>query len=260
MTTSDPNPAEAPPRPLAGIRVLVTRPVEVAGELCALLHAAGAETIVEPMIAIEPIAFESERLEGAAWIAVTSAAGASRLSGRAPASARIAAVGPATAAALTRGGRDADFVARGGSGAALAEELPAAPGDRVILLRSDRADAELPRRLKARGIAVEEIATYRTIPRVEPAPAAATALAAGAIDAVLVASPSAVQGLANTCGRDLGRASLISIGSTTTRAARAAGLPVAAEAAHPSARGLVAALIDCTGRAVSRPQYEQSTD
>lgn len=227
---------------LAGVRVLVTRPAEVAGPIVELLRAAGAIAIEEPMLVTTPVAYDTRRLAAARWVLLTSAFGAAQAAAHLPADAAIAVVGASTATELARRGRTADFVAAGGTGAALADELPIAAGDRVVLLRSDLAESELPRRLRARGATVDDVVCYRTVPLSEPRPGLRAALAAGGIDAILLASPSAAQGLVNSCGRDLGRAVLVTIGPTTTRAVDALGLTVAAEADAPSAEAMIAAL------------------
>ena len=59
----------------------------------------------------------------------------------------------------------------------------------------------------------------------------------GDVDAVLLASPSAVQGLVNACGGEpttYACAALIAIGPTTARAIEESGLRVAALADRPS--------------------------
>ena len=80
---------------------------------------------------------------------------------------------------------------------------------------------------------------YRTMPA---APGATKqALSELGADKILLASPSAVAGLVNRLELDVA-AEILTIGPSTTRAARAAGLTVTAEAARPSLEGLMEAM------------------
>ena len=98
---------------------------------------------------------------------------------------------------------------------------------RVLLPRSDRAGGELPAMLARAGVEVSDVVAYRTIPR---AVGADELEALGAVDAFLLASPSAVEGLLARVGaagfrRVFPRAIVAAIGPTTAEALRAAGLP-----------------------------------
>src|SRR5207237_302734 len=130
---------------------------------------------------------------------------------------------------------------------ALADGLPIEPGQRVLLLRSEVANSEVPRRLTERGALVDDVAAYRTVPREEWEADFHNRFAQGWVHAVFVASPSAAQGLVNACGTDptlYERSAIVSIGPSTSRKIRELGLPVAAEAREQSAAGLVAALVE----------------
>ena len=80
---------------------------------------------------------------------------------------------------------------------------------------------------------------YRTKPAAPTTPK--QALSELGADKILLASPSAVTGLVNRLEFDAA-ADVLSIGPSTTRAARAAGLTVTAEAARPSLEGLMEAM------------------
>lgn len=104
--------AESVDRPLAGRRIVVTRPATGAGRFCRQLAAQGAIPVRLPTIRIVPIAGNrplDEAIENVAtyqWLLVTSANGAQILTQRLldlrryiPPATRIAAIGPGTAVA-----------------------------------------------------------------------------------------------------------------------------------------------------------------
>ena len=176
--------------PLKGRVVAVTRPRGRAGELAGRLRALGAEVREVPLIEMRPRPAGELRdvvaaLGGYAWIVLTSAEGvaclssaldAERLDARALAGARIAAVGPATARALRGIGLRADLVPDVHDvehlALALADAIDsrdvssgaaASARARALLIRSSSASPELPRILRERGIAFDEVAAYDTV-------------------------------------------------------------------------------------------------
>ncbi|HEY3020238.1 MAG TPA: uroporphyrinogen-III synthase, partial [Solirubrobacteraceae bacterium] len=157
---------------------------------------------------------------------------------------------PATAAALREFGWPVDWVPDEARGAALAEGLPVRADERVLVLRSDLADGRLARRLRERGARVDDVVAYRTVPRRAPAPELRGLFADGAVDAVVLMSPSAVDGLLNACGADPGLyagAALVSAGPTTSARIRARGLTPGAEATAPTPEALIGALAGALG-------------
>ncbi|HEU0244433.1 MAG TPA: hydroxymethylbilane synthase, partial [Candidatus Limnocylindrales bacterium] len=74
-----------------------------------------------------------------------------------------AAVGDGSLAALATAGIDDAFVPALADAATLARELPLAPGDHIVLPRSDLADGALPTALRERGATVTEVVAYRTV-------------------------------------------------------------------------------------------------
>lgn len=241
-------------RDLGGRVILVTRAAEDAAEWVARLGALGATALSLPCLVCEPLRDAAlarglrAALDGAAWLVVTSRRGVdavAELAGRVPDGVRIAAVGPRTAARCGEAlGRAADLVAADGTGAGLARELRAAlvaapPRPRIVVAAADRAEEHFERALDARQVELVRLAVYRTVPAPPVEPRAD--LAALGVDTIFLASPSAVTGLVNRAVVP-GGALLISIGPSTTEAARAAGLAVAAEAARPGFEGLVEAI------------------
>jgi uroporphyrinogen-III synthase len=232
--------------------VLLTRAQGQAARLARLLEEAGAEPLELAAIAIAPPADPAllgralDRLDGYEWLVVTSANGARHgLGPPRPFPGGVAALGPATAAVLRELGWPVDWVPDEARGAALAEGLPLRPGDRVLVLRSDLADGALARRLRARGASVDDLVAYRTVPRREPSPELRRRFEEGAVDGVILMSPSAVDGLLNACGREPGLyagAALVSAGPTTSARVRARGLALGAEAATATPEAMIEAL------------------
>ena len=174
MTTAD-------HKPLAGKRVVVTRAPEQAEELVQALEAYGAELILMPMVSYaDPVNFKPldaalQELAKFDWIVFTSQNAVTFFSKRAralgidprPANSekpKIAAVGPATARAIGKEGMPLYLIAGQSHGGALAKDLrKQVNGKKVLLPRSDRAGAELPRALRAAKAKVTEVVAYRTI-------------------------------------------------------------------------------------------------
>jgi len=202
------------------VRVLVTRPKGQERELVGLLQAAGYAVVHCPLIAVEPLGDDPIDLTGYDWLVVTSANGAREIERRRGAGRpRVAAIGRATAEAI--GG--ADLVPRVSTLEGLLAEMPR-PAGRVLF-----AGAEGARRLLVRELDADFVPLYRTIELAPELPDA---------DLVVLASASAARAFGRL-GRQL---PAVSIGPETTRAARAAGVDVVAEAASHDAVGLVAAV------------------
>lgn len=267
--------------PLVGLRVLLPRPAGRTAELADMLVAAGARVVAVPLIEIAPAADDSELRSAVAdlaagafdWIAFTAVPAVDAVLATAarigvaplpPEHTRVAAVGAATARALRRAGLPVNLQpAAHGSAAALAATWPAEPAGRFVLLpRSDIASATLPDALRAAGYRIRTVVAYRTAPLPAP-PELVADLASGALDAVLLTSPSAARALAASLtgtgiasrtplANGTGTASrtplangtvIIAIGHSTAAAAAAAGLPADSIAREPTPAALIAALL-----------------
>lgn len=202
-------------------RVVVTRPVEQSDDLVRRLRRDGHDVVVCPLIAVEPVGEGPVDVAGYDWVVLTSANGARELRRRMSGEpARVAAIGEATARAFGR----ADLVPRVASQEGLLAELPR-PAGRVLF-----AGAEGARPLLAADLGADVVVLYRTRElRPEPPPDG---------DVVVVASPSAARAL-GALRRDL---AVVSIGPETTRAARAAGIPVVLEARAADVEGIAEAV------------------
>jgi uroporphyrinogen-III synthase len=180
--------------PLLGATVLVTRPAEQAGPLCARIEALGGEALRFPTIAIEPlVASPAEPCDLVVFVSVNAVAhGKQLLPALGPV--RVAAIGKATAAALREAGIAVDYVPEAGF---TSEDLLAHPdlrltaGMRALIIRGDGGRELLRETFGARGLDVQVREVYRRV-RPPVAPAALTALEArwaeGEIDIVTLTS------------------------------------------------------------------------
>jgi uroporphyrinogen-III synthase len=204
------------------MRVIVTRPRAQAGPLVAALRAHGFDSVLFPLLEIEPIGEGPIDLTGYDWVIVTSANGAVELARRRRgALPRVAAVGQQTAAELVRRRLPVDFVPSTPSQEALVAEFPR-PVGRALFVAAEGA-----RDLLAVALPADFRAAYRTIEIDPGAPPEG--------ELVLLASPSAVRAWAKLDAA----IPAITIGPRTTEEARAAGVAVVAEAQTQDVQGLV---------------------
>ena len=248
-------------RLLAGRRVLITRAEEDATRWALRLARLGATPVVFPCIMceflddVETAAALRAAVAKSGWLVLTSARGAEAvarsLGGSLPGKIQVAAVGPATARAAEDYLAEPHLVSSAGTslglGRALAGRIIGEPGipERgavvagVVVAGAAEGRDEVERTLSANGIAVIRVNVYRTVPL--PAIGERDRRTLVDVDDVLLASPSAVTGLLN---RAIVRphARVITIGPTTSLAAQAAGLRVAAEARTPTLEGMLEAM------------------
>jgi aminomethyltransferase len=245
---------------LHGRVVLLTRPRGRTAGLAELLQRQGARVVERPTIAFEPPRDAAPARAAAAaadlyaWIAVTSPQGAEALArawreartGAGPA--RLAAVGRGTARALREQGLAVSLVAEGDAaslGAALRRVARA--GERVLVVRPERAGDALPDALAAGGLVVDAVAFYRTVAAADVAETAER-LARGEFDAAVFSSPSTFHRLREAGEPVPGFAAAlktlrrVAIGGVTAAALAEAGHPATAVAESPSDAGLLDAL------------------
>jgi uroporphyrinogen III methyltransferase / synthase len=245
-------------RPLAGQTIMVTRPAHQSDALAAQVEDLGAAVVVQPAIVIDPprdwrpVDDAIQRLSSFGWIVFSSANGVASfldrlehlgLDGRALAGVRIGAIGPATAQALAERRLRADLQPAEYRAEALAESLlPAASGQRVLLVRASRGREVLAETLSAGGCEVEQVVAYESRDVTEPDPAIAEALAGGEIDWVTVTSSAIARSLVAMFGEELKRAKLAAISPLTAGVLADAGYGCAAIAEEYTSAGLVAAV------------------
>jgi len=249
--------------PLAGWRVLVTRPEEQSGALADALAAEGADPLLYPTIALAAppswAAFDAAvaDLRAYAWMIFTSPSAvrfavnrraalahdlgvAARAGLPAPAAPRVAAVGAETARALADAGVEVALVPDDQRQEGLVAALASVPaGARILFPQALGGRELLPQALAARGVHVDVVPVSQTIPLPLHDPP-------GPFDVATFASPSALK--AFLVGASTGPAALSGkvvavIGPTTEAAARASGITVDVIPPVPSVSALVAALI-----------------
>ncbi len=167
---------------LHGVRVLVARSPDRAGELVAALRATGAVPALLPLIDFEQardqhsldVAFDALGAGAYSWLVVSSvtaiqaleakaAERGTRLSSWLPGNVQVATIGPATRRALQARGISVDLAPGSQQSAAgLAGIWPEGQGS-VLLPQADIADPALRRALSSRGASVQAVTAYRTV-------------------------------------------------------------------------------------------------
>lgn len=257
--------------PLAGKRILVTRPERQSAITAQLLRQRGAEPIEIPLISIGPppdparVSEAVQRLVDFDVIAFTSVNAVERFFREVHAQggdsglfsgARVAAIGNGTASALALEGVRAGILPRTFVGEALAQAILDDPSVRqrlsrrqvrVLILRALAAREIVPDRLRKAGCAVDVVPVYTTLPI--PANHRDELMAkfeAPSIDCVMLTSSSAADRLADLLDprtSELTRNVIVaSIGPITTGTAELRGITIHLTAAEHTLAGLISAL------------------
>ncbi len=247
-------------RPLAGVRVLLTRPKELSSRLAALLRKDGAEVLELPAIRTAPIEenpllIESIRKLEAGnydWLVFTSPSGVRiffrklmELSDiRAVGGVRVAAIGQGSEKALREFGIKADFVPSVYDGETLGRELRQVckKGERLLIPRAKIGNPALIDELGRDGdLEITDLPTYDTVYASSPVIDEKAALEAGDIDYAVFTSASTVKGFAEAVGEmDYTAVRAVCIGKQTAAAAAALGMQV-----RVAEKATLPALADC---------------
>jgi uroporphyrinogen III methyltransferase/synthase len=233
---------------------MVTRADRQAAALADALTALGAEAVMCPVIAIEPIAVDPALLQDIGrydWLVLTSANGVDRFrellrdAGRDfPAQIKVAAIGPETAGRATEAGMTPALVPPRFIAEDLADALAAAtaPGARILLARAAGARDVLPEQLRVRGAYVDVLETYRAVP---PAGLGARLAAClPGVDMITFTSSSTVRHFVDAMpGALADQVGIACIGPITAQTARDLGLRVDIIAQEYTTRGLVDAIV-----------------
>ncbi|HMJ92108.1 MAG TPA: uroporphyrinogen-III C-methyltransferase [Candidatus Acidoferrum sp.] len=252
-------------RPLFGQRIVVTRTRNQASELSRQLIERGAEVIEVPTIRIEAPDDKQSFVEALAaigeyeWVIFTSPNGVAQFFEyffksfddiRAIGGLRIAAVGPATAAKVAEYHLKVDLMPEefvSSKIAAAFVKYQDIENVRMLLLRAQVANRELPESLEALGAILDDVAVYKTVPETEdPYGAAARLLAEGA-DWITFASASSVENFharfnLSEFVKKFSRVRFASIGPETSKAINSLGLTAATEANPHTIEGMVKAI------------------
>ena len=254
-------------RPLAGLRVLVTRPKTQAQPLVRRLELLGAVPILLPAVEVrEPVdwgpadsAIERLRTGGYEWLVFTSANGVTAFFNRLKARGRdsralhqvqLAAIGSATAEALAELHLIPDLVpVDDPRSEGLADQLvERCRGGRVLLAQAAEGRELLRDRL--RTVATVDVApVYRQVSAIDPTSDVFDRLRRGEIDVVTLTSPNVATAFLTACDETIRqrlRAGSTRIVANSVRLAEMLakdGFPVLV-AADPTAEGLIQALVN----------------
>ena len=228
--------------PLAGWKVLVTRPRQHISKTADLLRQKGAEVLELPSICTVPVEDNSrlyeafEKLDTYQWIIFTSPAGVEiffdemdrkEMDVRSLGQAKIAVIGEGTKKKLKEHHLLADFVPSvydGDTlGAELAKELQG--NEKILIPRAEAGNKKLTELLEQTGAKVDDIATYTTCYEKSRLIDEKKELETGSVDCVVFTSASTVKGFVeDTKGLDYTKVKAACIGKQTKAAADAYGM------------------------------------
>ena len=252
-------------RPLFGKRIVVTRTREQASQLSKQLLERGAEVLEIPTIRIIPPTQQRELAEALLelnsydWLVFTSPNGVGAFFEyffkafddlRDFGGVRIAAVGPATAAKLKELHLKVDLMPEEYVAKKIADafkKYESIENLKILLLRAEVANPELPKTLEEMGAIVDDIACYKTVPETDDVNGAAGKLMETGADWITFTSSSTVENFSSRFDlpallKKFPQTRLASIGPETTKTIESLGLKPAVEAKPHTIEGLVKAL------------------
>lgn len=251
-------------KPLSGKRVLITRTRNQASTLAEKIEDLGGEVFSFPTIKIlEPEDFSQidrklNEIDGYDWIIFTSVNGVEAFFHRLKTIKRdirslkgvkIGAIGSSTGAALEESGVIADYIPKEFQAEALARGLKERikAGEKVLLPTADIARKLLSEELTARGVIVDKVDMYRTIPGEGDRELLLEWLKHKEVDIITFASSSTVKNFVNILGGEnlslLKGVKVACIGPVTGGTAEELGLKVDISPAEFTIDGLVEALL-----------------
>lgn len=228
--------------PLAGWKVLVTRPRQHVSKTADLLREKGAEVLEIPSIATVPLEPNEKlsqafsRLDTYQWIVFTSPAGVDiffdemdkrDFDVRRMGNAKLAVIGEGTRRKLREHHLLADFIPDVYDGDTLGMELAAMlkGGEKILIPRAEAGNQQLVRMLKEAGARVDDVAIYKTCYERSRLIDEKKELETGSVDCVVFTSASTVKGFVeSTEGLDYTKVKAACIGRQTKAAADAYGM------------------------------------
>ena len=228
--------------PLAGWKVLVTRPRQHISKTADLLRQKGAEVLELPSICTVPVEdngrlYEAfEKLDTYQWIIFTSPAGVEiffdemdrkEMDVRSLGQAKIAVIGEGTKKKLKEHHLLADFVPGVYDGDTLGAELAKQlqGNEKILIPRAEAGNKKLTELLEQTGAQVDDIATYTTRYEKSRLIDEKKELETGSVDCVVFTSASTVKGFVEgTKGLDYTKVKAACIGKQTKAAADAYGM------------------------------------
>ncbi len=251
-------------RPLAGKRVVVTRPNIPDDMLTARLENLGATILHWPMFTIHepqdprPLRDALNNLDRYDWIIFSSARSVDAtfdfedlLPSSCPADLQVGAVGRATATVITARGWPVHLVPDTFSGESLVDlfrERSLPRDTRILFPASAIARESVPEGLRELGTKVDQVIAYEVGPTALDTGTCLTDMESGGIDAITFASPSAVSGLMDLFGSEqfdilLKETVTAVIGATTAQALEEVGYTPDAVADPSTLEGLAGAVV-----------------
>lgn len=253
-------------RPLAGRRVVVTRPLAQARALADQIEELGGEVVEFPSIDIEPpedfapLDTAVGKIEAYHWLIFTSVNGVEaflrrfRRAGKsfsALARVKVVAIGPETAKRLEASGMSCSLMPERYQAEGILEAIPpdSMAGKRVLMPRAAEAREVLPETLRRWGATVDVVAAYRTVlPRTDVR-RLRDLLREGKIDVVTFTSSSTVRNFVRLFGgarlSDIAAGSAIAcIGPVTAEEVGALGGRADILAQEFTTAGLLRAIVD----------------
>lgn len=253
-------------RPLFRQRIVVTRTREQASQLSRQLLERGADVLEIPTIKIIPPKDNNDlknallALHEYDWVVFTSPNGVTTFFGyffkgfddlRDIGGVRIAAVGPATAAKLKELHLKVDLMPDEYVASKIVDafiKYETIENLRILLMRAEVANRELPMALEELGAIVDDVACYQTVPETEDTNGAAARMLEQGADWITFTSSSTVENFHarfNVPGliARFPQLKLASIGPETTKALKALNLDPTLEARRHTIDGLVEAIV-----------------
>ncbi len=256
-------------QPLAGRRVLVTRPAHQAEHLCALIEAAGGTAVRFPTIQIAPpqnpaalddIIARLEEFDLVIFVSPNAVQCAmeriqAQRSGL-PTRLAVACVGSGSARALAGFGVQhviTPSTRTDSEGLLALPPLQHVTGYRIVLFRGEGGRELLADTLAARGAKIEQAECYRRVPPGTDASEVSRALAQGAIDTVAITSADGAHNLyemLDDAAREaLTRAAIVTISKRLWEVCRTMGLRGPVEVAASASDEAIVTALAITSRA-----------